>query len=177
MRKYCIFGCCTHWPHRRVTVLKWLNTNSGSYGSVVAAAWLNTRSICKLCVISAVAPHSSLTLQVQSIRAESGRRNKHASCSYFGLYGDTPLNHRSMCVIVGSALRLGIKFTYFSKEEQRFNWTESLWTCIWKNNRSPYQSGQREITYPAKLISDNFWSGNRGHDPKHGIWNNPMCLV
>ena len=41
----------------------------------------------------------------------------------------------------------------------------------------PYQSGQQEITYPAKLISDNFQSVNRGHSPKDGIWNNPLCLV
>ena len=34
-----------------------------------------------------------------------------------------------------------------------------------------------EITYHAKLISDNFQSANRGHDPKHGTRNNPMCLV
>ena len=42
-------------------------------------------------------------------------------------------------------------------------------TIIWKNNRSPYQSGQREIVFPAKLIIDNFRSVDRGHDPKHGI--------
>ena len=44
---------------------KWLNTDSASYGSLVAAASLNTRSICKL-------------------------RNKRTSWRYFGLYGDTP---------------------------------------------------------------------------------------
>ena len=112
-------------------------------------------------------------------RAESGQQNKRTSCHYFGLYGDTPLtpNHWSVCIIVGSALCLWIKFAYFSEEWQWFIWTESLQTRIWKNNQSPYQSGQREITYPAKLISDNFRSVDRGHGPKNGIWNNPMCLV
>jgi len=28
-----------------------------------------------------------------------------------------------------------------------------------------------------KLISDNFQSADRGHDPRHRIWNDPMCLV
>ena len=32
-----------------------------------------------------------------------------------------------------------------------------------------------EITYLAKLISDNFQSVDRGHDPRHGIWNDPIC--
>ena len=34
-----------------------------------------------------------------------------------------------------------------------------------------------EITYLAKLISDIFQSIDRGHDPRHGIWNEPICLV
>ena len=58
-----------------------------------------------------------------------------------------------MCVIVGSALCLLIKFAYFSEEWQWFIWTESLPTRIWKNSRSPYQSGQPEIAYPAKRIT------------------------
>ena len=28
-----------------------------------------------------------------------------------------------------------------------------------------------------KLISDNFQSADRGHNPRHGIWNDPVCLV
>ena len=43
---------------------KSLNTDSASYSSLVAAVSLNTRSICKLRVISAMAPHSSLALQI-----------------------------------------------------------------------------------------------------------------
>ena len=73
LRKYCIFGYRTHFGHIATSPLwyaKWLNTDSASYGSLVAAASLDTRSICKLRVISAVAPHSSPALQVQS-RAES----------------------------------------------------------------------------------------------------------
>ena len=49
-----------------------------------------------------------------------------------------------MRVIVGSALCL---LSYFSKP----NLYEPIY--IWKNNRAPYQSGQREIAYPAKLIT------------------------
>ena len=89
-------------------------------------------------------------------------------------------NSWSVHVIVCSALCVWIKFPYFSEEWQWFIWTKSLRTHIWKNNQSPYdayQSGQQEITYPAKLISNNFQSVNRGHSPKDGIWNNPMCLV
>ena len=67
---------------------KWLNTGSASYGSLAAAASLNTRSICKLHVISAVAPPQHL--KSSQWRAEYGRRNKYASCHYFGLYGNTP---------------------------------------------------------------------------------------
>ena len=58
-----------------------------------------------------------------------------------------------MHVMVGSAQCLWIKSAYFSEEWQWFIWTESLRIHIWKNNRSPYQFGQQEITYPAKLIT------------------------
>ena len=40
--------------------MKWLNTDSASYGLLVAAMSLNTRSTWKLCVNSAMIPHSSL---------------------------------------------------------------------------------------------------------------------
>ena len=67
--KYCIFRCCTHFGHIAASpYAKWLNPHSASYGSLVAAASLNTRSFCKLCVISAVVPHSSPALQVQSMK-------------------------------------------------------------------------------------------------------------
>ena len=34
-----------------------------------------------------------------------------------------------------------------------------------------------ELLYLANLISDNFWSTDWGHNPRHGIWNDPICLV
>ena len=34
-----------------------------------------------------------------------------------------------------------------------------------------------EKVYLAKPISNIFWSVNRGHDPRNGIWNEPICLV
>ena len=34
-----------------------------------------------------------------------------------------------------------------------------------------------EILYLAKLIGDHFQSLDRGQDPRHGIWNDPICLV
>ena len=36
-----------------------------------------------------------------------------------------------------------------------------------------------EILYLANLISDNFQSTDtdRRHNPRHGIWNDPICLV
>ena len=53
LHKYCIFGCHTHFGHITVSpYAKWLNTDSASYRSLVAAASLNTRSICKLCDLS-----------------------------------------------------------------------------------------------------------------------------
>ena len=68
LRKYCIFGCRTHFGHIAASpYAKWLNIDSASYGLLVAAASLNTRSICKLRVISAVAPHSS-PAQVHSMK-------------------------------------------------------------------------------------------------------------
>ena len=33
------------------------------------------------------------------------------------------------------------------------------------------------ISYLDNLISDHFRSVDRGHNPRHGIWNNPICLV
>ena len=68
----------------------WTSTDSASYGSLVAAALLNTIRICKLPVISAVAPHSS-PAQSGQWRAESGQNKRgRASCRYFGLHGDPP---------------------------------------------------------------------------------------
>ena len=61
LRKYCILPTS---PHHHTQW--WLNIDSASYSSLVAAASLNTRSICKLRVISAMAPQSSLA-QVQSM--------------------------------------------------------------------------------------------------------------
>ena len=34
-----------------------------------------------------------------------------------------------------------------------------------------------ETAYLAKLLSNNFRSTDRGHDPRHGIQNDPICLV
>ena len=34
-----------------------------------------------------------------------------------------------------------------------------------------------EIAYLAKLISDNFWSFDRGQDSRQGFWNEPVRLV
>ena len=34
-----------------------------------------------------------------------------------------------------------------------------------------------EFSYFAHLIGDNFQSINRGHQPRHGILNDPICLV
>ena len=71
--KYSIFGCQTHFGHIAASpYAKWLNIDSASYGSLseslVAAASLNIRSVCKLRVISAVAPHSSPPSQVHSMK-------------------------------------------------------------------------------------------------------------
>ena len=79
--KFCVniafFRWCTHSGHITTSpYAKWLNTNWASYGSLVAATLLNTRSTCKLSVIkdstatqltiysviSAVALHFSLPL-------------------------------------------------------------------------------------------------------------------
>ena len=112
LRKYCNFGCHTHFGHITTSpYAKWLNIDSASYGSLVAATSLNTRSICKLRVISAVAPHSSPALQIQSMKGGiwSVRWNKCASCIILVWWRypprpPTPSNHWSMHVIVGSAL-------------------------------------------------------------------------
>ena len=34
-----------------------------------------------------------------------------------------------------------------------------------------------EILYLANLISDHFQSIDGRHNPRHGIWNDPICLV
>ena len=43
---------------------------------------------------------------------------------------------------------------------------ESVSTSVWP-----------EISYLANMISDNFWSIDKGHNPRHEIWNDPICLV
>ena len=54
------FGCHAHLSHIAASsYANWLNTDCTGYGSLVAAVSLNTRSTSKLCVISAVALHSS----------------------------------------------------------------------------------------------------------------------
>ena len=70
LHKYCIFGCHTHFGCIAASpYTKWLNTDSASYSSLVAATSLNTRSICKLRVISAMAQQSSRAQQVQSMKS------------------------------------------------------------------------------------------------------------
>ena len=51
-----------------------------------------------------------------------------------------------------------------------------------KPNPNEPVSGRRiglriRLARNCKLISNNFQSGDGGHDPRHGIWNDPMCLV
>ena len=61
LHKYCIFRVLYTFFHIAVSLYaKWLNTVSTSYGSVVAAAPLSTRSTWRLSVISDMALHSSL---------------------------------------------------------------------------------------------------------------------
>ena len=71
------FGC--------ITVCKITNTDWTSYGSLVAAASVHTRSTSKLHVISAMATHSSPACITKSSqwRAESGQLIKCASCHKF----------------------------------------------------------------------------------------------
>ena len=152
VRKYCIFGCSTHFGHITASpYAKWLNTDSASYGSLVAAASLNTRSIqlqtpCDLSRGSALLPGTKSP--VNEGRNLDDEINAQAAVILVCM----AIPPWSMRVIVGSALCLWINFAYFFEEWQWFIWTESLRTHIWKNNRSPYQSGQREIAYHAKLI-------------------------
>jgi len=42
-------------------------------------------------------------------------------------------------------------------------------------NWLPHQT-ETEITYLGKLISDIFWVTDRRHDPRYGIWRNPVGL-
>ena len=46
---------------------------------------------------------------------------------------------------------------------------------IW--NRSVSVSDWTEIAYFAKLVSNIFRLVDRGHDPRHGIRNDLVCLV
>lgn len=34
-----------------------------------------------------------------------------------------------------------------------------------------------EITYCSKLIGDILQANDRAHDPRNGIWNDPLCPV
>ena len=44
--------------------------------------------------------------------------------------------------------------------------------AIW----SLYQTGQKLRILP-NCFSDNFWLIDRGHDSRHGIRNDPICIV
>ena len=74
--KFCVniafFGCCMHFSHIAASpYAKWQHRLNKPYASLVDAGSLNTRSTCKLSVISAV--------QVSQWRAEFGQRNKHVT--------------------------------------------------------------------------------------------------
>ena len=74
--KFCVniacSGCRTHFTHITASpYTKWQHRLNKPYASLVDAASLNTRSTCKLSVISAI--------QVSQWRAESGQRNIHVA--------------------------------------------------------------------------------------------------
>ena len=71
--KFCVniafFGCHTHFSHIATTLYaKWQHRLNKPYPSLVDAVSLNTRSTCKLSLISAI--------QVSQWRAESEQQNK-----------------------------------------------------------------------------------------------------
>ena len=81
----------------------------------------------------------------------------------------------TLWLIVGSALSVNKICIIFQKTKM----------INLKPNLNPYRSRRRsvsisnwpEITYFAKLISNIFQLVDRGNNTKHGIWNNPVCLV
>ena len=50
-------------------------------------------------------------------------------------------------------------------------------TSTYLEEESVSISAWPEFSYFAHLIGNNFQSINRGHQPRHGILNNPICLV
>ena len=82
----------------------------------------------------------------------------------------------SMHLIVGSELsvnKICILFRKMKMINLKLNPNEPIY--IW--NRSISASDWPKIAYFAKLISNIFRLVDRGHDPRRGIWNDPVCLV
>ena len=47
---------------------------------------------------------------------------------------------------------------------------------IFNPNQLPRQT-ETEIAHLSNMTSDILQVADRGHDPRNGIWNDPLCLV
>ena len=82
-----------------------------------------------------------------------------------------------MCLTVGIAPCLWIKFAYFSKKRKRLIWNQiqSLQTCIdLEEDWFPYQTGQTFYWTDQWYFSV---SRQSRHLPRYGIWNQAVCLL
>ena len=116
--------------------------------------------------------HYNSTRQVNEGRNLDDEINTQAGIT-FGLSGDIfPLKS---CLVVGSAFSVNKICILFWRKTMLY--LNQILTNPYLEEESVSVLFRLEIAYLAKLISDNFWSVNRGHNPRHGIWNNPMCNV
>ena len=77
-----------------------------------------------------------------------------------------------MCLIVGSALSVNKIGTLFPRMMNNLKLNHNEPVC---EEDSVSVLDWPEIAYLAKLLSYNFRSIDRGHDPRHGIQNDPIC--
>ena len=61
-------------------------------------------------------------------------------------------------------------------------WKKTWWVSLWKSDGQTQKSHtlQHNNLYnynEHQWMSNIFWSPDRGHNPRNGIWNNPICLV
>ena len=79
-----------------------------------------------------------------------------------------------MCLIVGSALSVNKIGTLFPRMMNNLKLNHNEPVC---EEDSVSVLDWPEIAYLAKLLSYNFRSIDRGHDPRPGITNDPICVV
>ena len=150
---------------------KWLNINSVSYSSLMAAAslstarWFALETLRDLSRGSAFLPGTSPVNEGRNLDAEINAQ----AAVIFGLYGDTPPT-ADLCALSVNTIRILFR-------RMTMIYLNRIFTNPYLEEESVSVSDWPKIAYLAKLISNSFPSIDRGNDPWHRIWNGPVHLV